>query len=198
MSKSQRLVEYLKSKGVAAELWRFPDRFTAIGRMIDSYLSGKTDADDAAVHLLFSANRWEKREAMLAALHAGQTLVVDRYAYSGAAFTAAKKVPGLDLEWCKAPDKGLPAPDAVIYLAMKPEAAALRGGYGNERYEKEEMQKEVARQFSLLADDTWHTVDAAQSIEDVEIQVRDIADSAVAACSEGPALRLLWEAKNKL
>lgn len=38
---------------------------------------------------------------MLAALSAGQTLVVDRYAYSGAAFTAAKGVPGLDLEWCK-------------------------------------------------------------------------------------------------
>ena len=39
-------------------------------------------------------------------------------------------------------------------------------------YVQEEMQKEVARQFALLADDTWHTVDAAQSIEDVESQVR--------------------------
>lgn len=29
--------------------------------MIDSYLTGKTETDDAAVHLLFSANRWEKR-----------------------------------------------------------------------------------------------------------------------------------------
>lgn len=38
---------------------------------------------------------------MLAALSAGQTLVVDRYAYSGAAFTAAKGIPGLDLEWSK-------------------------------------------------------------------------------------------------
>ena len=46
---------------VAAELWRFPDRCTPIGRMIDSYLTGKTETDDAAVHLLFSANRWEKR-----------------------------------------------------------------------------------------------------------------------------------------
>lgn len=36
----------------------------------------------------------------------------------------------------QAPDRGLPAPDAVIYLAMTPEAAALRGGYGSERYEK--------------------------------------------------------------
>ena len=40
---------------------------------------------------------------MLAALSAGQTLVLDRYAYSGAAFTAAKGIPGLDLEWCKVP-----------------------------------------------------------------------------------------------
>ena len=38
---------------------------------------------------------------MLAALSAGKTLVVDRYAYSGAAFTAAKGIVGLDLAWCK-------------------------------------------------------------------------------------------------
>lgn len=42
-----------------------------------------------------------RRDAMLKALNAGRTLVVDRYAYSGAAFTAAKQLPGLDLEWCK-------------------------------------------------------------------------------------------------
>ncbi len=46
---------------VDAELWRFPDRTTAIGRMIDAYLTCKAEADDAAMHLLFSANRWEKR-----------------------------------------------------------------------------------------------------------------------------------------
>lgn len=38
---------------------------------------------------------------MEATLRAGTTLVVDRYAYSGVAFTAAKALPGLDLEWCK-------------------------------------------------------------------------------------------------
>jgi thymidylate kinase len=38
---------------------------------------------------------------MIRALNMGRTLVVDRYAYSGAAFTAAKQLPGLDLEWCK-------------------------------------------------------------------------------------------------
>lgn len=41
------------------------------------------------------------REAMLAALKSGTTLVVDRYSYSGVVFTSAKQLPGLDLSWCK-------------------------------------------------------------------------------------------------
>lgn len=57
----QMLVEHLQAQGVAAELWRFPDRTTPIGKMINSYLTSQSDIDDAAVHLLFSANRWEKR-----------------------------------------------------------------------------------------------------------------------------------------
>ena len=39
----------------------------------------------------------------------------------------------------QAPDRGLPAPDATIYLRMTPEAAAKRGGYGSERYEKVQL-----------------------------------------------------------
>ncbi len=48
-----------------AELWSFPDRTTAVGDMIDTYLSSKQDLDDAAIHLLFSANRWEKQCAII-------------------------------------------------------------------------------------------------------------------------------------
>ena len=47
--------------------------------------------------------------------------VCDRYAYSGVAFTSAK---GLELEWCKTCDKGLPAPDCIIYLDMPIDEAA--------------------------------------------------------------------------
>lgn len=35
------------------------DRSTAIGGMIDAYLQSKAEMDDHAIHLLFSANRWE-------------------------------------------------------------------------------------------------------------------------------------------
>lgn len=60
-SQSSRLVSNLESKGFPAELWGFPDRKTCVGEMISSYLSNKSQLDDQTVHLLFSANRWEKR-----------------------------------------------------------------------------------------------------------------------------------------
>ena len=41
------------------------------------------------------------RQLMLSKLYSGTTLIVDRYAFSGAVFTAAKKAPGLDLDWAK-------------------------------------------------------------------------------------------------
>ena len=96
-TQSTKLVEALKSSGVNAELWRYPDRTTSMGQMINSYLQSKTEMDDGAIHLLFAANRWEKRAAMEAKLAEGVTLVVDMYSYSGVAFTAAKGIPGLDL-----------------------------------------------------------------------------------------------------
>ena len=87
-TQSTKLVESLKAAGVNAELWRYPDRTTEMGKMINAYLQSSLDMDDGAIHLLFSANRWEKRAAMEKALSDGVTLVVDRYSYSGVAFTA--------------------------------------------------------------------------------------------------------------
>jgi dTMP kinase len=34
-------------------------------------------------------------------LKEGTTLVVDRYSFSGVAFTSAKEKEGIDLDWCK-------------------------------------------------------------------------------------------------
>ena len=60
-SQSSRMISYLEGLGVSAELWRFPDRSTCVGQMISSYLANKSELDDRTIHLLFSANRWEKR-----------------------------------------------------------------------------------------------------------------------------------------
>jgi dTMP kinase len=124
------LVKHLLSLSIAALALRFPDRTTTVGKVIDQYLKssptvdGKKGAvDDRAIHLLFSANRWEAVPSILETLGNGVNIVCDRYAYSGVAFSSAKTredmdvatasavramgrlgddMEGLDLEWCMA------------------------------------------------------------------------------------------------
>lgn len=118
--------------------------------MINSYLQGTSDQSDEAIHLLFSANRWEAVQRILDDLKAGTTIVVDRYSFSGAVYSAAKQKPNMTVEWCWNPEVGLPKPDLVLFLDISTEAAAKRGGYGEERYEKEEMQQKVRSLFKSL------------------------------------------------
>ncbi|KAL4195502.1 hypothetical protein AMTRI_Chr05g73620 [Amborella trichopoda] len=188
-SQCLRLVSYLKGLGFPVESWHFPDRTTSVGNMISSYLSNESNLDDRTIHLLFSANRWEKRSLMEHKLRAGTTLIVDRYSYSGVAFSAAK---GLDLEWCKAPEMGLLAPDLVVYLDIPPEKAAERGGYGGERYEQLEFQRKVDQHYRTLHDPTWKVVDACLSMEDVEEHLRQLAKDCVSSCQNGKQLSQLW------
>ena len=80
----------------------FPDRSTSLGGVISSYLKGISELKDEVVHLLFSANRWEKlyyknktdnysiSNEMKTYLERGGHIVCDRYSYSGVAFSSAK------------------------------------------------------------------------------------------------------------
>ncbi|PSN47027.1 Stomatin-like protein 2 [Blattella germanica] len=88
----RKLLESLKQRNVKAEFMAFPDRSTTVGNILDRYLQKKSDIPDHTVHLLFSANRWELEPRMRELLNKGVTLIVDRYAFSGVAFSATKKV----------------------------------------------------------------------------------------------------------
>lgn len=69
---------------------------------------------------------------------------------------------------------GLPRPDRVVFLDLDPEEAQRRGGYGDEKYEKKEMQERVREGFlGLLGkgeeeSNDMFLVDAGTSIEEVE------------------------------
>lgn len=91
-TQSQLLVNALESQNIKAEYFRFPNRSTAIGSLINSYLKGNYKLDDHVIHLLFSANRWEFKDEMIYKLQNGISLIIDRYAFSGAAYSAAKSV----------------------------------------------------------------------------------------------------------
>lgn len=124
------LVKHLvKNLGLAALAMNFPDRTTMVGQLINQYLQSKQDLDDRSIHLLFSANRWEAEPQLQASLLEGTTVVCDRYAYSGVAFSSAKDSLADKLDWCKSCDVGLPAPDAIIFLDLTQEQAEQRGGY---------------------------------------------------------------------
>ncbi|XP_065169686.1 thymidylate kinase [Atheta coriaria] len=162
----RKLVESLKRKNQSAELFVYPDRSTLTGQLISKYLSDKDcKLHDKAIHLLFSANRWENADKMTKMLHDGVTLIVDRYSYSGIAYSSIK--PGMDLEWCKTQEIGLPKPDAVFLLTLNEVEMNNRPGFGDERYEKESIQKQVLDVFHQLLDASWETVDASGSIDDV-------------------------------
>lgn len=120
----------LISCGRQAKYINFPDRTTDCGKLINSYLTNKQEFNDETIHLLFTVNRWEAMKNMENMLRDGITLIVDRYSYSGVAFSTAK---GLDFDWCKGPEQGLLKPDLVLLLKMTANAISNRGGFGDER-----------------------------------------------------------------
>lgn len=137
--------------------------------MIDAYLKSSLELDDHAIHLLFSANRWEAAYAppfptlpppiplptpsspantrpsktIHTLLASGTTVICDRYYHSGITYSAAKQNPSLSLSWARAPEVGLPRPDIVLFLDLEEAVARERGGWGGEVYEKAEMQRRV-------------------------------------------------------
>ncbi|KAF8477022.1 thymidylate kinase-domain-containing protein [Kalaharituber pfeilii] len=182
------LLKRLQDRGRKVVLQRFPDRTTPIGKMIDSYLRSGADLDDHAIHLLFSANRWELSQKILTLLSSGTTVLLDRYIHSGIVYTASK---GHPIPWCRAPDIGLPLPDLVLFLDISEDIALSRGGYGGERYEKKEMQEKVRELFKRVREEEeaegtvrWRTVDAGRGIEEVATEILEVVSGVIQEVEE--------------
>lgn len=95
----------------------------------------------------------------------------------------------MSLEWCRQPDVGLPRPDLCIFLDISAEAAAKRGGFGTEKYEKKEMQDQVRILFETLMQkpegDDFVRIDAGASLEDVQAQIRIEVDRCFEKVAKG-------------
>ncbi|CAC9894094.1 unnamed protein product [Aureobasidium pullulans] len=185
----ERLVSYLTEKGVPVK----HRRTTPIGQMINNYLQGQTEQEDHVIHLLFSANRWEAVPSIEADINAGITVIIDRYYYSGCVYSAAKNNPSLSLSWSRHPEEGLPRPDLCLFLDISAEDAAKRGGWGEERYEKQELQDRVRQLFADMraTDDgsDFVTINAGQSLEEVASAIRQHAESCIEAKLDSSPLR---------
>lgn len=195
-TQSKRLAKYLEEAGPVKWMC-FPDRYTPVGTLIDLYLRRKIEIPDEAIHRLFSANRWETATSIVQHLNEGTTIICDRYAFSGVAYSAAK---GLDFAWCQAPDRGLPCPDGIFFLHIDEKVGASRSDFGDERYENAEMQCQVRLKFrepELRRGVAWHDVDGARDIEIIHTEIREAAQAIKVQCQgegdERPIVRLWIE-----
>ncbi|KAK5640900.1 hypothetical protein RI129_009447 [Pyrocoelia pectoralis] len=166
-SQTMKLVESLTKKNIQVERMSFPDRTTQTGQVISQYLSDKNcKLNDETIHLLFSANRWENVDKIKQKLSNGISLVVDRYSYSGVAFSIAK---GMSMNWCTQPEIGLLRPDLILFLQINPEIQKNRPGFGDERYENSIMQQKVSKVYDYFGktEDNWVVVDANETFDKV-------------------------------
>nr|AAA34486.1 CDC8 gene [Saccharomyces cerevisiae] len=151
------------------KLLKFPERSTRIGGLINEYLTDDTfQLSDQAIHLLFSANRWEIVDKIKKDLLEGKNIVMDRYVYSGVAYSAAKGTNGMDLDWCLQPDVGLLKPDLTLFLSTQDvDNNAEKSGFGDERYETVKFQEKVKQTFMKLLDKEIRKGDESITIVDV-------------------------------
>ncbi|VDL81213.1 unnamed protein product [Nippostrongylus brasiliensis] len=88
------VIELQIGKNLSGRLWfgsnRIADRQEPFGQVIDRYLRNEINLSERALHLAFSANRWEKACFIKDKIKQGVDVICDRYCFSGIAYSIAK------------------------------------------------------------------------------------------------------------
>jgi dTMP kinase len=120
---SRMLMEALKVSGKVCVTLDFPDYTTPIGMEIRAFLDGRRDYPAEVKHLLFSANRWEKKKEIESMIENGTIVIMNRYWQSNLIYGAAS---GMDTSWLLRLDKGLPKEDIVLVLLVNTSVSTKR------------------------------------------------------------------------
>ncbi|KAI3386005.1 hypothetical protein SNEBB_009325 [Seison nebaliae] len=142
----------LGEMNIGTRLFTFPDRSTLIGKLCNDYLKGQLEEkmSDEFVHMIFSLNRREKKEEMMRLLENGETILCDRYVYSGLVYSAAKSS-DLSVDWLSACDGTLPEPDLIVYLKISVDDLKENNRFKQEEIvETEQFQRKVYLNYEKL------------------------------------------------
>lgn len=171
-SQSRMLAETLKVSGKVCVILDFPDYTTPIGMEIKAFLEGKRDYLPEVEHLLFSANRWEKKKEIESMLENGTIIVMNRYWQSNLVYGVAN---GMDTNWLLGLDKGLPKEDIVLVILVNPSISAKRAETQDMFESDSQLAAKAYRNYLKFAKQyRWKVVDGSKSKEQVHQEVTKI------------------------
>lgn len=154
---------------VPFKVFKFPNKNTSTWSVIDLFNSQLIDLHPKAIHLIYSANRWEVQEDIQKYLKAGYVVICDRYLYSGTAYTCGAF--NVDFTWCLQSDAGLIMPDLTFYIDTPEELRCKRLDPLNQRHEAVEIQRNVERIYSQFEGSNWIKIDGSESTEQMSQRI---------------------------
>ena len=171
-SQSRMLAETLKVSGKVCVILDFPDYTTPIGMEIKAFLQGKRDYLPEVKHLLFSANRWEKKKEIESMLENGTIIVMNRYWQSNLVYGVAN---GMDINWLLRLDKGLPKEDIVLVILVNPNISAKRAEMQDAFESDPQLAAKAYKNYLKFAKQyRWKVIDGSKSKEQVHQEITKI------------------------
>ena len=176
-TQSRLLVDALKLSGKVCVIIDFPDYTTPIGAEIRAFLDGKRNYPNELKHMLFSANRWEKKREIESMVNNGTIIIINRYYQSNLAYGISN---GLNINWLLNLDKGLPKEDLVIVLEVSSKMSYQRtAAEYNDTFEKDQkLMVDVHKNYRVLARKfKWKIINGEQNREEVHQDIMKIIKS---------------------
>jgi dTMP kinase len=172
-SQSRMLAETLKVSGKVCVILDFPDYTTPIGIEIKAFLEGRRDYSPEVKHMLFSANRWEKKKEIESMLENGTIIVMNRYWESNLVYGVAN---GMDVNWLLRLDKGLPKENIVLVIMVNPSISARRAEMRQDAFESDPKMaaKAYDNYLKFAKKFRWKIIDGSKSKEQVHQEIMKI------------------------
>jgi dTMP kinase len=173
-TQSRLLVDALKLSGKVCVIIDFPDYTTPIGTEIRAFLDGKRNYPNELKHILFSANRWEKKREIESMVDNGTIIIINRYYQSNLAYGISN---GLNINWLLNLDKGLPKEDLVIVLEVSSKISYKRtAAEYNDTFEKDQkLMADVHKNYRILARKfKWKIINGEKNREEVHQDIMKV------------------------
>lgn len=171
-SQSRMLADTLKISGKVCVILDFPDYTTPIGMEIRAFLDGKRDYPPEVKHLLFSANRWEKKKEIESMLENGTIIIMNRYWESNLIYGVAN---GMDANWLLRLDKGLPKENIILVILVNPSISVKRAEVQDAFESNPQLAAKAYENYLKFAKQfRWKIIDGSKSKEQVHQEIMKI------------------------